>query len=430
MVRDNQPGAKNVNRHGEDRSAPERGASAPWFGVKGGCPQRSLLTLPSLAAILPLPTINRNDVAVPDNSSPRRYVFAGGGTAGHLFPAIVVADALRARDPEAAILFIGSDRPREHELVASHGYAHESLPLLPTSQAKRHPFRFARALWSAHRRAQQLLTDTDIVVGVGGLASVPTVWAARRSNCPVVLLEQNVFPGRATRRLARRGDAVCLAFDESREWLPSRTNAIVTGNPVRAEIAALTESPATASPGSPLLLILGGTLGANSINTAVLTGLQRDPDSWHDWSIVHQTGEANLASVRAGYEPLPLSVRVEAFLPDIPTLLARATIVVTRAGATTLAELACAAPATVVVPWRQSTDDHQTLNARWYADRKAMLIAPDPGSSPGNQQGVDLFSQIELLRQDPKLRQQLSQMLKGLAQPGATERVIEVVDAR
>ncbi|MCA9054874.1 MAG: UDP-N-acetylglucosamine--N-acetylmuramyl-(pentapeptide) pyrophosphoryl-undecaprenol N-acetylglucosamine transferase [Planctomycetaceae bacterium] len=367
----------------------------------------------------------------------RRYVFAGGGTAGHLFPAFAVAEFLQTRDPETEILFIGSDRPRERDLVAAAGYEHVALTLIPRSQLVRHPLAFARSLWGAVKAARGHLRveRTEVVIGLGGMSSVPTVWAARRAGLPIVLMEQNVLPGRANRWLSRWADAVCLTFEDSKGWLSPRVRTVVTGNPVRRAVAELASRPqldeaVDAMP--PRLLVLGGSLGSNSLNACVLDGMRSDPDRWRHWEIVHQTGTQACDTVRAEYASLGLSARVETFLADVPRLLSDATLVLTRAGATTLAELACAAPATVVVPWSGAADDHQTLNARWYGDRAAVLAAGDPGaermggrSSPAD----DPWTQVLRLADDAQLRRELQRALRCLARPLATEAVVDVIDA-
>lgn len=358
-------------------------------------------------------------------------LFAGGGTAGHLFPAIAVAQGLRRRDGRTPVLFVGSDRAPERELVAAAGFEHVGLSLLPRRDLWRRPWAVAYRFWQAYRTARRLLKERRprVVIGCGGLASVPTVWAARRIGIPIVLLEQNVLPGRATRRLARWANVVCTTFEETRSWLPSRTPVVVTGNPVRDEIARLADRPPQAAV-PPLLLILGGTLGAQAINTSVLAGVAADVDAWRSWQIVHQTGRDDFDRVRQRYAELGLPARVAAFLDDVPALLVSASIVVSRAGATTLAELACAARPAVVAPWTGAADDHQTLNARWYAERGAVEWASDGhGQSPLPGAPAPLWECVLRLRDDPALRVRRAAACRAVARPQATDAVLAVIEA-
>jgi UDP-N-acetylglucosamine--N-acetylmuramyl-(pentapeptide) pyrophosphoryl-undecaprenol N-acetylglucosamine transferase len=365
------------------------------------------------------------------------YVFAGGGTGGHLFPAIAVARALREREPDCGVVFVGTDRPAERTILAEAGFPHLSLPLLARSQGLRRPFAFAAALWRSCRRMRQLFVESPprVVVGCGGWSSVPAVWGARQTGIPIVLLEQNVLPGQATRRLSRWANVICLSFDESRQWFGKKVNAVVTGNPVRQEIADLwrpagnveaepvaTSSMAAAvSPHSrPMLLVLGGSLGSETINRQVVAGLRAEPEFWRDWEVVHQTGYNDCARVRDEYAQLGRAARVEPFLADVAECLSRATIVVCRAGATTLAELACAGVAAVVVPWRGAADDHQQLNARWYADRNAMRCGREDGG---------FWGLVLMLAKYPDCRARRIDALRSLARPNATRAVLQVLDA-
>ena len=173
--------------------------------------------------------------------APPTFVFAGGGTGGHLFPGIAVAEELRRRNPSTRIVFVGSTRAIELSIVAEHRLEHRMLTVEPLPQLRRNPLRFAFRNWQAWRGAIRLLKELrpTAVIGLGGFASAPLVWAASRHRIPVVLLEQNVIPGRTTRWLSRFADQVCVSFAETRPRLARARSVIVTGNPVRAEIAAL-----------------------------------------------------------------------------------------------------------------------------------------------------------------------------------------------
>lgn len=361
------------------------------------------------------------------------YVFAGGGTGGHLTPALAVAEALREQDGEVPILFVGSGRSIEQAFLARSGFDHCTLPTASLPQFQRRPLSSARELCRGVQAAKRLLQEQRprVVIGCGGFASAPCVWSAHRLGIPVVLLEQNVLPGRATRWLSRFADVVCLSFEESRRWLPRRTKCLVTGNPVRRAFAERVHHPQESREGR-LLLILGGSLGASGLNRAVLEGLSVAPELWREWQVIHQTGPQEGEQVRRRYAMLGLTARVAPFLDpeELPPLMAAADIVVTRAGATTLAELACAGAATVVVPWEGAAHDHQTINARWYAERRAMLWAaesPSVGSGAEKTSPCSVGAALHQLASEVALRCELSCRLRSLAVPEAASRVLRRV---
>lgn len=189
---------------------------------------------------------------------------------------------------------------------------------------------------------------------------------------------------------------------------------------MRDEIASLSARPVASDALPPLLLILGGSLGSQTLNRGVLEGVAADPAFWRSWRIVHQTGGSGVATAESTYARLGLDATVSPFLINVPELLGQATLVVSRAGATTLSELACAGSPTVVVPWRGAADDHQFANARWYADRGAMRLGDE---SRG------FWSEVVALAGDASARQDLSSQLRSVAQPAACRAVTEVITA-
>ncbi len=379
------------------------------------------------------------------NASTRRTViFAGGGTGGHLFPGIAVARELLAREPDARVLFVGSQKPIELDIVGGAGFEHIALPSVSPSLT---PARIGSSLlknWRAYRQARAILARErpSVVVGLGGFASVPPVLAAWRAGVPIVLLEQNVVPGKATRWLSRFADTVCLPWAETAKHLSPRIRTVVTGNPIRREIAMLADaesetgepggvSPRTLGanrvrgltpPGSPTLLILGGSQGATSLNAAVLDALATLQTELTGWRIVHQTGAADLDAIRQRYAALSLAADVQPFFRDMAEQYRRATCVLSRAGATTLAELACAGLPALLVPLPTSAHDHQRLNACLFADHSAALVA-EPSAPAADSLRASL---VQLLSDQP-LRDRLRQNLRDLAQPQAASAVSAIV---
>jgi UDP-N-acetylglucosamine--N-acetylmuramyl-(pentapeptide) pyrophosphoryl-undecaprenol N-acetylglucosamine transferase len=347
------------------------------------------------------------------------FVFAGGGTGGHLFPAIAVARRLRSKIPDARIVFVGGSRPVEGDILSREPFERRQLAAAASTDLNRNPFRFGWRHWQARRTAAEWLRELQprAVIGCGGYVSVPVALAANRAGVPLVLLEQNVIPGRATSWLAHRAHVVCTSFDDTRLHLPDHVRAVTTGNPVRDEIAALASRPRPTRTDRPTLLILGGSQGAASINSAVLQFAERNTALLAIWRIVHQTGLRDEAGVRERYARLSLDAEVSAFFVDIADVYARCDLVVSRAGATTLAELACAGLPAVCVPYPGAVRDHQRHNAQWYELAGAAICVKD-GS------GDELQSALLPLLTDLSGRHQMSDRMRACALPAATERVL------
>lgn len=355
-----------------------------------------------------------------------RFLFAGGGTGGHLFPGLAVATALRQRDPTTRIQFVGSERSLEKSLVIQHGHEHRTLPSEPLTQAWRRPWSFAWRNWRAYRVARKWLhaEPPDAVIGLGGFASAPLVLAASRLGIPSVLLEQNSIPGRSTRWLSRFANVVCLAYPDSVNLFKPTVQTRLTGNPLREEIAALASIERFETPPATLL-ILGGSQGAQPLNSAVVEMLQTQPDLLSGWHVVHQTGAAQSGSVQQAYRQLEISNEVAPFFHDMAERYQAATLVISRAGATTLAELACAGVPAILVPYPQSADNHQWHNAKALSDAGAAVLC-EQRQTPA-QSAEDLAAIVRELSQAPSKRADMSESMRSLALPDATNRVVEVI---
>lgn len=360
--------------------------------------------------------------------SRRTVILAGGGTGGHLFPGIAVAEELLRRDATTRVLFVGSEKPLERDIVARAGFEHIALPSVSPSLSPTKIWRSLSANARAFRQAHALFAHEHphVIVGLGGFASVPPALAAWRANVPIVLLEQNVVPGKATRWLSRFADRVCLSWEEAAARLPSHVATLVTGNPIRREIAQLATTLRVIEPSPPTLLILGGSQGATTLNHAVAQALEVLRPRLTLWRIVHQSGAADAESLRHCYAATSLPVEVQPFLPDMCSQYRAATAVISRAGATTLAELACAGLPAILLPLPTSAHDHQRLNARMLSDRSAALLveqAPD-GTAPL------LATAVEKLLTDATERARLRQAIRALARPDAASAVVQALSFR
>jgi len=346
--------------------------------------------------------------------------FAGGGTGGHLFPALAVADELRRRHPGA---FIGGTRGLETRLVPTAGFPLRTLPLSGlkgSTLGKRLLAGSAAAIAVFRCIAWFLARRPNLVVGVGGYASGPAVLAAWILRVPTMLMEQNHFPGATNRWLAPRADAVCVPSDAAKARLHGI--GLVTGNPVRPEFAAIGPPPDGPRLG---LLVFGGSRGARSINRAMVGALPTLAAMTPPPRIVHQTGPDEHDAVARAYGAYPaLDADVLPFLDDMPKRLAESDLAVCRAGATTLAELAAAGRPAILVPFPHAADDHQRANAEAVRVAGAAVVIEDR-----ELDGPRCAAEISALALDrPRLRR-MAEAGRTLARTDATERIAAVADA-
>jgi len=353
-----------------------------------------------------------------------RIVVAAGGTGGHLFPALAVADELRRRHPAAGIRFVGGRRGIEARLVPSRGYPLRTLPLsgLKGAGMTDRVFAAASAGLAVLRCASWNLRERpDLVIGAGGYASGPAVLAGRLLGIPTMVLEQNHFPGATNRWLAPWVDAVCVPSEAARVRLGGR--GIVTGNPVRPEFARIQEAPC----GEALaLLVFGGSRGARSINRAMVDALPALAALGPAPRIVHQTGEDDVGAVTKAYGERYRGggdFEIRPFLDDMPARLAAADIVICRAGAMTLAELAAAGRPAILVPYPHAADDHQRLNALAVEEAGAAVVVKDADLT--GERIVDL---VIALAADPERRRLMAVEAKRLARLDAAARIADVAD--
>jgi len=261
------------------------------------------------------------------------------------------------------------------------------------------------------------------VIGLGGFACVPIVLAATRLGIPTILLEQNAIPGRAVRWLSRRVSTVCVSFDATLPLLPSRTRAVVTGNPVRSEIATLATNRTRSPDLTCTLLVLGGSQGAQPINQAMIEWSRTaDPANLR---IIHQTGAGQDEAVRTAYTERRINCEVAPFFTDMASLYRRATFGITRAGATTLAELACAGCPAILIPYPQAVDNHQLRNAELFTHSSAAQIVLQQATPVAT---ANLLSQaINLWRSDPLVRFAAAEQMVKRSRPNAAANVAAIL---
>jgi UDP-N-acetylglucosamine--N-acetylmuramyl-(pentapeptide) pyrophosphoryl-undecaprenol N-acetylglucosamine transferase len=348
-------------------------------------------------------------------------VFAGGGTLGHLFPGLAVAAELKRLAPQARVCFAGSGKAVEqrHVLIAGHDY--ETIACRPRPSGMIESLRFMADNVRGLRQAVRYLRsqEVDVVVGLGGYASYPMARAAIVCQVPLVLLEQNAVPGLSTRRLAPHARLICLAFERTRKCLAAAGPIRITGNPVRQT------PPRSDSASGRRLLVLGGSQGSHALNAAVPLALTRLQAELADWTIVHQAGEAGATATAKLYAQLGLKAHVTPFVENLPRVMAHCHLAISRAGGTTLAELATAGLPALVVPFPAASDNHQLRNAEVFAARGACRIVD--GRLGSQSLATQLAAELRELLSSDERRTSMAAALQRLARPAAAWHVARMI---
>ncbi|MFZ1933604.1 MAG: UDP-N-acetylglucosamine--N-acetylmuramyl-(pentapeptide) pyrophosphoryl-undecaprenol N-acetylglucosamine transferase [Thermoguttaceae bacterium] len=389
-------------------------------------------------------------------------VFSGGGTGGHLFPGLAVAEQLSAMIPRLRITFCGGGKSFERQAVSKAGFEYFALPSRPLPNAAREAVSFVVENLAGYLAARRFLREERVsaVVGLGGYASAAMARAASRRDVPLVLLEQNAVAGRASRWLARRATLICTAFAETAAGLRCHCPVRVTGNPIRfgfdrdtrltmVTIPARTEREAAGNPSPPLpispsprlpvfaspglrrllpprqLLVLGGSGGARSLNENVPRALYKVRRQLAEWYIVHQSGQADLDATKTLYRKFDLPATVVPFIEDMPAMLRTTDLAVCRAGGTTLAELAAAAVPSVLLPYPHAADDHQLANARAFSAGGGCVTIDERQIS--DRLDDRLADMLCFLLANEALRRRMSAAMHQLARPTAAQDVAELI---
>lgn len=352
-----------------------------------------------------------------------KVAIAGGGTGGHLFPAVALAHELLRQHPRAQVLFVGAVGGFEAAWLARHEFSYE---LLNVSGWRGHSARerlaavvkFMRAVKAARAVLRQF--GAELVVGAGGYASLPTAAAAVLGRIPLLLMEQNAKPGLANRLLSRFARVICVGFEPTAAFFP-RAKVRVTGNPVRFK----PQAPAPQTCSSALrLLVLGGSTGAHRLNLGVLGALEKIGRQAASIAIVHQTGAADEAPVKQGYARLGLAAQVAAFIEDIGSQLAQADLVISRAGAMAVSEIALFGRAAIFVPYPFHRDRQQELNARVIERGGGAIVLRDDEALAQN-----LARELTLLTADPQRLREMGRRAAAAARPEAAAEIAKLCAA-
>ena len=358
----------------------------------------------------------------------RRIIISGGGTGGHIFPAISIANALKSIDPSTEILFVGAEGRMEMEKVPAAGYRITGLPVagLYRSLTLKNIGVIFKLLKSL-RMAKKVLRDfgPDVVVGVGGYASGPVLRQAEKMNIPTLIQEQNSYAGVTNKLLAKKASAICVAYDGMDKYFPA-DRIIKTGNPVRQNfdnIEALKQEALQyfgMKPGFPVILVLGGSLGAGSINRSLSDNVSKLKDSDCQW--IWQTGKHYFENVNALVSvSFARNISVHDFINRMDLAFAAADVIVSRAGAGTISELCLVGKPVILIPSPNVAEDHQTKNARALSDKKAAILIHD------KEAAKYLVEEAVRLVSDAALRITLSENITKMADRNADIRIAEEV---
>lgn len=308
-----------------------------------------------------------------------KIIVTAGGTGGHIMPAVAIADAVRTKDPEARILFVGTDRGMEEKIAQRYGLDFTAIRALGIKGKS--PLDVVRAAVvnvAALANAMKVVRSfrPDWVIGTGGYITGMVVLAGRLQGASCAIQEQNSTPGLTNRILSRVARRIFLAFPDTQGVFP-REKTLISGNPVRADIVQGKNREHGQS-----LLILGGSLGAGSINETGVQALKILKDEGIALDVIHQSGARDFDRVKASYREMGLNAEVCAFIDDMKSVYSRASLAVCRCGGLTLAELSVMGIPAVMIPFPHAADDHQTANARYVESHGGGWVIPDRQLSP------------------------------------------------
>ena len=355
-----------------------------------------------------------------------KFVISGGGTGGHIFPAIAIADALKRRIPDAEILFIGAEGRMEMDRVPKAGYKIEGLWISGFTKdlsVVSLPFKIISSL----RKAKKLLKEfqPDVVIGVGGFASGPTLKAANWLGIPTVIQEQNSYPGKTNRNVGQKAKAICVAYNGLDRWFPTM-KLHFTGNPLRGNINAHQDRTEAANyfgvdPNRPVVLLVGGSQGALGINKGISAQIEKFKDS--EMQLIWQTGkfyyDEAVKEVKENH--LEENVKPTVFIERMDYAYSVADVVTSRAGAISISELALVQKPVIFVPLPTAAEDHQTKNAMQLVDAGAAVMVKN------DETELVLIPKLQELLRDKARQEEMKANIAQFARPNAAEDIVDVI---
>lgn len=358
----------------------------------------------------------------------KRILIAGGGTGGHVYPALATIEALKKKG-DFGFLYVGGKNGIETRIVPRYQIPMETIWISGfarslTFKNLMFPVKLLMSLYQSWKIVRKF--DPHVAVGTGGYVSGPVLYAASKRGVPVLIQEQDVYPGVTTRLLVKHARRICLSFEGAKKYFPQHTEKlVVTGNPVREGLAAISREEALKKlefeSGRLTLFIFGGSQGARSINNAMMKIIP-ELSKKYNLQVLWQTGESQFTAVRDGYRAEGTKIKIMPYVQEMNAAYAAADIVICRAGAITLAELAVVAKPALLVPYPFAAGNHQEHNSRAITEAGAALMVVE---KEGWEK--ELHQKLEQLLNDPQLRAQQSAAWKKLARPNAAELISEEI---
>lgn len=355
-----------------------------------------------------------------------KVLISGGGTGGHIFPAVAIANAVKRRNPDAQILFVGAEGRMEMERVPAAGYDIVGLPVAGFDRKRLwRNIGVLIKLYRSMRRAKKVLREfrPDVAVGVGGYASGPMLKEAQKNGIPTLIQEQNSYAGVTNKLLAAKANRICVAYDGMERFFPAGS-IVKTGNPVRKDIVSSTLSREDAkrelgfNPNRPLVLVVGGSLGARTINDSMKVAAPALLESGA--AILWQTGKNYAAECQQTEKTINnANLKAVPFVSRMDLAYRAADVVVSRAGASTISELQLVGAPAILVPSPNVAEDHQRKNAEALAKRDAAIMILDRDCR------TSLLEAVTTLLRDKKRRDTLSANVKAMAMENSDERIVD-----
>lgn len=363
-------------------------------------------------------------------SKPLRVVVSGGGTGGHIFPAISIANAIKKRYPDAEILFVGAENRMEMKRVPAAGY--EIVGLEVAGFDRKRLWRNFSVLWKLQkslRKAKKILKkfDPQIAIGVGGYASGPTLKMANKQGIPTLIQEQNSYAGVTNKLLAEKASRICVAYDGMERFFP-KDRIVLTGNPCRQNLSSDTVTKTDAdvyfnlNPDSKTILIIGGSLGAKTINASIANNIDQI-SRLQDIQIIWQCGEHYLKDLKTDLESKgnPGNIHLYDFISRMDLAYIAADLVISRAGASSISELSLLEKPAILVPSPNVAEDHQTKNAMALVDKNAAILVKDKDAA-----SELLGTALKTVKDDQRLKT-LSANIAKLAQRNSADRIVDEI---
>lgn len=359
---------------------------------------------------------------MPSQAQIKRLLLTGGGTGGHLFPAVATAQEFQDRYPGTEVIFVGTTRKIDTKSLENYGF--ESRTITCYGLKGKNILQLLKAVATlpvAYVQASRIIREfkPDVILGVGGYVTGPVVAAGKNLGVPTVIHEQNSIPGLANRKLGKIVDKICLSLPGSSTCF-DENKTVYTGNPVRKKILELAKSDYKPCPDKFTLLVLGGSQGAQALNNLIpqaLLGLSDDLRS--RLSVIHQTGSMDVDEVRKAYGDGGIAAQVEPFFSDMDKVYMDTQLLISRAGATTLAEAAVLGIPAILIPYPYATDNHQLVNAKHYTDGGGALLFQQGEATPQLLQET-----VARLMEDSEALTRMAMSMKKQAYPDAHERIV------